>query len=109
MDKSAELLVLDEAVARLGPDSYVGPWLASVRYEVQRDMRCDREPTASLTELRALSNELAARHLRQDAREKELRAREQAVQERERTLTYREGSLERTRADLRAIAARLAA
>lgn len=48
MTKQAELEILRDAVAKLGPDSYCGPWLASVLQEVERDMRCDILPAATM-------------------------------------------------------------
>lgn len=41
LTKAAELAVLDQAIARLGEHSYLGPWLAAVRGEVERDIRSD--------------------------------------------------------------------
>jgi len=44
MTKKQELSVLDKAIAELGKDSYLGPWLASVRANVDADMRSDFVP-----------------------------------------------------------------
>ena len=44
MTKASELRVLDKAIAELGTDSYLGPWLASVRANVDADMRSDFVP-----------------------------------------------------------------
>ena len=44
MTKANELRVLDKAIAELGKDSYLGPWLASVRANVDADMRSDFVP-----------------------------------------------------------------
>ena len=43
-----ELGILDRAIAQLGRDSYLGPWLASVRDEVERDIRSDFSPMSDL-------------------------------------------------------------
>jgi hypothetical protein len=48
MTKSTELEILRDAVAKLGPDSYCGPWLQSVLLEVEHDLRCDIIPTVTL-------------------------------------------------------------
>ena len=44
MTKANELSVLDAAIEKLGAASYLGPWLASVRAEVERDVRSDLQP-----------------------------------------------------------------
>ena len=46
MNKQQELQVLDEMVKRLGPDSYLGPWLTEVRAEVAADLSRDYQPSA---------------------------------------------------------------
>lgn len=46
--KAQELAILDNAIALLGPDSYLGPWLKSIRGEVERDVRSDLAPDYSL-------------------------------------------------------------
>jgi hypothetical protein len=48
MLKAEELGILDRAIAQLGRDSYLGPWLASVRDEVERDIRSDFSPMSDL-------------------------------------------------------------
>ena len=48
MLKAEELAVIDLAIAQLGGDSYLGPWLASVRDEVERDIRSDFSPMSDL-------------------------------------------------------------
>ena len=52
MYKAQELAVLDSAISKLGEDSYLGPWLMSVRNEVERDITSDFIPTASIQESR---------------------------------------------------------
>jgi hypothetical protein len=45
MTKSQELSILDEAISKLGTDSYLGPWLRSVRDEVEGMVKSDIFPT----------------------------------------------------------------
>jgi hypothetical protein len=42
--KAQELAILDDVIAKLGAQSYLGPWLSSVRAEVERDVRSDWAP-----------------------------------------------------------------
>ena len=42
--KAQEIAVLDEAISKLGTDSYLGPWLKEVRDEAQSLMRSDVIP-----------------------------------------------------------------
>jgi hypothetical protein len=53
MTKRQELEVLAEAIAKLGPDSYLGPWLASVAGEVESSIRSDFFPSCSIRETNA--------------------------------------------------------
>jgi hypothetical protein len=48
MTKSEELAVLDAAIAKLGTESYLGPWLASVRFEVEHSLTSDMPPLIKL-------------------------------------------------------------
>jgi hypothetical protein len=43
--KTNELTILDRAITELGPQSYLGPWLSSVRHDVIANIRGDLEPT----------------------------------------------------------------
>jgi hypothetical protein len=52
MYKQDELAILDSAISKLGNDSYLGPWLMSVKAEVERDITSDFIPTASIQESR---------------------------------------------------------
>lgn len=52
MLKAREMQILDEAIKKLGPDSYLGPWLSEVRAEVERDITSDFLPTATLAAAR---------------------------------------------------------
>lgn len=60
MTKQNELEILDEAIAKLGRDSYCGAWLKSVRGEVENDIRCDCFPSASISEAEKHSRTLRA-------------------------------------------------
>lgn len=44
MNKAAEILILQETAKRLGPQSYLGPWLDSVIWEAQSLMTSDIRP-----------------------------------------------------------------
>lgn len=48
MTKQQELAILDQTIAQLGPDSYLGPWLTQVRAEVESNIRSDYFPSVSL-------------------------------------------------------------
>lgn len=48
MTKQQEIAVLDKAIAALGPDSYLGPWLTQVRAEVESAIRSDYFPEITL-------------------------------------------------------------
>ena len=41
MTKSQEIALVDALIAKCGPDSYVGPWLTSVRGDIVADIRND--------------------------------------------------------------------
>ena len=46
MTKENEIAILDEAITKLGKDSYLGPWLSSVRSEVNAFIKSDICPDA---------------------------------------------------------------
>lgn len=50
--KKEELEILEYAIAKLGKKSYLGPWLLSVRHELEAMMRADSFPCISLSEAR---------------------------------------------------------
>ena len=50
--KSEELEIIKETSAKLGKDSYLGPWLESVAFELEALMRADCFPCVSLEESR---------------------------------------------------------
>lgn len=41
MTKTHEIEALDEFIATLGTDSYLGPWLSAQRDAIERDIRAD--------------------------------------------------------------------
>jgi len=41
MTKAQELAALDRFIAQLGPHSYLGPWLADNRLDIERDITSD--------------------------------------------------------------------
>jgi len=67
MNKSIELSVLDEAIIKLGRDSYLGPWLAEIRSEVEALIRSDIFPTISLHET-SLRREEVIKEAREEAK-----------------------------------------
>jgi hypothetical protein len=48
MLKADELAIIDRAAADLGPDSYLGPWLRSIRAELASSLRSDLSPAPDL-------------------------------------------------------------
>ena len=48
MNKSQEIGILRDASAKLGPNSYCGPWLAGVISEVESEIRSDFMPSPTL-------------------------------------------------------------
>lgn len=53
MTKQQEILRLNATIKALGPDSYLGPWLATVRAEVESNIRSDMFPTILPSEIKA--------------------------------------------------------
>lgn len=50
MTKAEELAVLDAAIAKLGTDSYIGPWLRDCRHEIEQSITSDLPPVCSWKE-----------------------------------------------------------
>jgi hypothetical protein len=50
--KTEELEIITATIAKLGVQSYLGPWLVSIRHELQAMMRADSFPCISLSEAR---------------------------------------------------------
>ena len=48
MTKAQEMALFDEFAAKFGRDSYLGPWLQSIRADVDRSIRCDIYPMPDL-------------------------------------------------------------
>jgi hypothetical protein len=46
--KKEELEIINQTIAKLGPNSYLGPWLSSVRFELEAAIRSDLVPEVSL-------------------------------------------------------------
>ena len=80
MTKNQELQILDETIAKLGRDSYCGPWLASVRAEVEQDIRCDIAPCQTTAESRR-NAEILLREAKESAESMLLGAKARAERE----------------------------
>jgi hypothetical protein len=50
--KKEELAIITATIGKLGEKSYLGPWLLSVRHELESMMRADSFPCISLSEAR---------------------------------------------------------
>ena len=61
MTKQQELFILDAAIAKLGMDSYLGPWLKDVRASAEADMTNDVVVSPSLSHTRELCRDLVER------------------------------------------------
>lgn len=48
MTKNQELEILDAAISKLGPDTYLGPWLSQIRFELKSLLQSDILPQISL-------------------------------------------------------------
>jgi hypothetical protein len=48
MNKQAEIQIIEEAINKLGEDSYLGPWLAEIKLELESMIKCDFLPEISL-------------------------------------------------------------
>jgi hypothetical protein len=59
--KDQELATLRETAAKLGPNSYLGPWMESVAFELEAMMRADSFPCVSLTESAEQADKILAR------------------------------------------------
>lgn len=96
MNKNAELAILDEAIAKLGRNSYLGPWLADVRGHVERDIRSDLPVSATLSESQAFAAGIVsdaqkyAAEIRARAEKDVARARADVVSMQDRARTLRE-------------------
>lgn len=59
MTKNDELLVLEDAINKLGRDSYLGPWLKEIKAELTRDIENDFFPCITLESSVSLANKAA--------------------------------------------------
>lgn len=50
MTKKQELEIITEAASRLGPDSYLGPWLTQLLPELEQAMRSDTIPQITIAD-----------------------------------------------------------
>jgi hypothetical protein len=50
--KQQEINIINQAIRDLGEDSYLGPWLLSVRHELELAIRSDLVPEISLRDTR---------------------------------------------------------
>ena len=91
--KKEELEIITETIAKLGEKSYLGPWLLSVRHELEAMMRADSFPCISLSE----AKEDALKIVKEGERQADLIkvAANQRAQDRE-ALTERETQRART-------------
>jgi cell division septum initiation protein DivIVA len=48
--KKEELEIINETIGKLGEKSYLGPWLVSIRHELEAMMRADTFPSVSLAD-----------------------------------------------------------
>jgi hypothetical protein len=57
MTKNEELEILRDTISRLGPNSYLGPWLEDQLPWIESDMRSDIPPMSSYSQSRAVRAE----------------------------------------------------
>lgn len=50
LSKAEEIAVLEKAIAKLGPDSYLGPWLGEIKAQVESQIRSDFFPMITLAD-----------------------------------------------------------
>lgn len=85
LSKNQEIEILDKTIKELGPNSYLGPWLSTVRLEVIRDITSDYNPVPSYDYFRATAEN--CRQLVSEAKTEAVKiicdAREKATQESE--------------------------
>lgn len=103
MNKATELEILRDAVRRLGTDSYCGPWLDSVLQEVERDMRCDFIPAATMGDTAKQCAELV-----KVAEERAAELQAHAKRHADRTIKEAEAQVQPMRDRVNAMRARLA-
>lgn len=98
MTKSEEIQVIREAISRLGPGSYLGPWLADQLPSIESALASDYGPEAyafSIAEARIHCEKLVSQAL-EEAEKTRARAKADAEAEREKACHF----CDRARADL---------
>lgn len=58
MNKAQEIEILTEAANKLGPNSYLGPWLLEIKPELESILRSDFLPQLSLREAEATASRI---------------------------------------------------
>jgi hypothetical protein len=58
--KKEELEIITETIGKLGEKSYLGPWLSSIRFELESAIRSDLVPEISLRDTRDQCERLIA-------------------------------------------------
>lgn len=58
MTKAQEIEKLKRFIKEIGPDTYIGPWLAEVVEEVRRDISSDMMPTPTLAASRTTASRI---------------------------------------------------
>lgn len=106
MMKSEEIALLRAVAAKLGPNSYCGPWLASVADEVERDIHSDFFPLMSIASTKLTCDKMLE-FARSTAADIEAAARTNADKAIRATEDRIAALMERTRSDLNAAIRRL--
>lgn len=94
MTKQQELEILRQAIATLGPDSYLGPWLSEQLPWIERDIRSDIQPLVTWADCRIrMAEELSraqgqAAETRKVATEELARARQESRSHRDQTIAF---------------------
>jgi cell division septum initiation protein DivIVA len=108
--KARELGILDRAIAELGPNSYLAPWLSSQRAAIETDLRCDHFPTVyTFAEYRAEAcrireaAEFAGQEIRQAAERQAAAIVERGRREAEDIRRYARKAIEQYAAEVNAM------
>jgi cell division septum initiation protein DivIVA len=90
MTKEKEIAILTKAASDLGTASYCGTWLASIIWELERDLRSDFLPVLTLAEARKRADDLLveaqakAEQIRQTAQRQADKLQQEAITEAQR-------------------------
>ena len=90
MTKSEELQVIRDAISKLGPDSYLGPWLADQMPSIESALASDYPPEAyafSVREAR-IHCETLVNQAKQESDKIEARAKADAEKERQKACQF---------------------